>query len=77
MPSRYGLATLPRPHNPSKEQTLMTNDLSDQEMAEILAATEALSNMPPVERRAAELLKELLDGWGFTPRDTAWSTGDA
>ena len=49
----------------------MANNLSDQEMAEILAAAEALSSMPPVERRAAELLKELLEGRGLTPRDTA------
>ncbi len=53
----------------------MANNLSDQETAEILAAAEALSNMPPVERRAAELLKELLDGQGFTPRDTAGAQG--
>lgn len=53
----------------------MTNNLSDQEKAAIVAAAEALSNMPPVERRAAELLKELLNGLGFTPRDTLGAQG--
>ena len=40
--------------------------LTDDQMAEILASAQALTNMPPEERRAAELLKELLGG--STPR---------
>ena len=48
--------------------------LTDDEMAEILARAQALSDMPAEERRAAELLKELLGG-EYTPRDTAGAQG--
>ena len=34
--------------------------LTDDEIAEIIASAQALSDMPPEERRAADLLKELL-----------------
>ena len=48
--------------------------LTDDQMAEILASAQALTNMPPEERRAAELLKELLVG-EYTPRDTGGAQG--
>ena len=47
---------------------------TDDEMAEILASAQALAGMPIEERRAAELLKELLGG-AYTPRDTAGAQG--
>ena len=48
--------------------------LTDDQMAEILASAQALTNMPPEERRAAELLKEL-PGGEYTPRDTGGAQG--
>ena len=48
--------------------------LTDDEMAEILASAQALTDMPAEERRAAELLKELLGG-EYTPRDTGGAQG--
>ena len=48
--------------------------LTDDQMAEILASAQALTNMPPEERRAAELLKELLGG-EYTTRDTGGAQG--
>lgn len=48
--------------------------LTDDEMDEIIASAQALTNMPAEERRAAELLKQLLGG-EYTPRDTAGAQG--
>ena len=47
---------------------------TDDEIAEILASAQALTNMPAEERRAAELLKQLLGG-EYTPRDTDEAQG--
>ena len=47
---------------------------TDDEMAQILASAQALTNMPAEERRSAELLKQLLGG-EYTPRDTAGAQG--
>ena len=49
---------------------------TDDEIAEIFASAQALTNMPAEERRAAELLKELLGG-SYTPRDTAGAQRNA
>ena len=48
--------------------------LTGDQIAEILASAQALTNMPAEERRAAELLKELLGG-EYTPRDTDGAQG--
>ena len=48
--------------------------LTDDQRAQIIANAQALSDMPAEERRAAELLKELLGGT-YTPRDTAGAQG--
>ena len=48
--------------------------LTESEIAGILAGARALSNMPPEERRAAELLRELLGG-EYTPRDVDGAQG--
>ena len=47
---------------------------TDDEMDEIIASAQALTDMPADERRAADLLKELLGGV-YTPRDTAGAQG--
>ncbi len=47
---------------------------TDDEMDEIIASAQALTDMPAEERRAADLLKELLGG-EYTPRDTAGAQG--
>ncbi len=48
--------------------------LTGDKMAEILASAQALTDMPAEERRAAELLKELLGG-EYTPRDLRLDDG--
>ena len=48
--------------------------LTGDEIAEIIASAQALTDMPAEERRAAELLKELLGG-EYKPRDTAGAQG--
>ena len=57
-----------------EEFSMSEKMLTDDQMAEILASAQALTNMPPEERRAAELLKELLGG-EYTPRDTGGAQG--
>ena len=53
----------------------MSNErFTDEEIAEIIARAGALTNMPAEERRAAELLKELLGG-EYTPRDIDGAQG--
>ena len=47
---------------------------TDDEIAEIIASAQALTDMQAEERRAAELLKELLGG-DYVPRDTAGAQG--
>ena len=48
--------------------------LTENQVAEILAHAQALTNMPAEERRAASLLKELLGG-EYEPRDTGDAQG--
>lgn len=48
--------------------------ITEDEKAEILAKAQTFTNMPAEERRAADLLKELLGG-EYTPRDTAGAQG--
>ena len=48
--------------------------LTDDEITEIIASARALTNMPAEERRAAELLKQLLGG-EYKPRDTDGAQG--
>lgn len=48
--------------------------LTDDEMAEIVAHAQLLADMPAEERRAAELLKQLLGG-EHRPRDTGGALG--
>lgn len=48
--------------------------LTDDEIAEIVASAQTLANMPAEERRAAELLKQLLGG-EYSPRDTDRAQG--
>ena len=48
--------------------------LTENQVAEILAPAQALTNMPAEERRAASLLKELLGG-EYKPRDTGGAQG--
>lgn len=48
--------------------------ITEDEMAEILAKAQALTNMPAEERRSADLLKDILGG-EYTPRDTAGAQG--
>ena len=47
---------------------------TDDEIAEIIADAQALADMPAEERRAAELLKELLGG-EYVPRDRGGAQG--
>ena len=56
------------------ELSMSDKMFTENEMAEIIAGAEALTNMPAEERRAAELLKELLGG-EYTPRDIDGAQG--
>ena len=56
------------------ELSMSDKMFTENEMAEIIAGAEALTNMPAEERRAAELLKELLGG-DYVPRDTDGAQG--
>lgn len=57
-----------------EEFSMSDKMLTEDQMAEILARAQALSNMPAEERRAAELLKELLGG-EYVPRDVDGAQG--
>ena len=56
------------------QRRMVSKMFTDDEMAQILASAQALTNMPAEERRSAELLKQLLGG-EYTPRDAAGAQG--
>ena len=52
-----------------------SEEFTEDEVAEIVAHTQALAGMRPEERRAAELLKQLLDASAYIPRDVGGEQG--
>lgn len=57
-----------------EEFSMSDKMLTESHVAEILASAQALTNMPAEERRAAELLKQLLGG-EYIPSDTGGAQG--